>query len=241
MAARIKCASIKQYANGTVKECSQNGRLEYDYFCCMEHQVDAKAYAGEETYNAHINTVNTIAKKPSLYHTYNSQIRPAFASILFAGKRKEEAELLLSVGKNYTEQAKTAWAAAETVLNTVGANEIKTMADEVAVTQQNVKRKQTEGMDLSKLFATDGGSPTKKSKQGSVPIINLLQRGERIQRSVPQSKSKPSTSNAPIPPEIEITAAERRRMAQQMRQALNVPLPSDDDDNLDDDRAPMSH
>ena len=243
MASRVlKCASVKQYANGSIKECNQSGRPEYDYFCCMEHQVAAKEYVGEDAYNAHINTVNTVVRKQSLYHAYNTQVRPAFASTVMAGKSKEEAEFLLSVGKNYTQQAKNAWNATETVLSNPTANEIKAMTDEVTITQQNVKRKQTEDMNLSKLLVTDGGSPTKKTKaaqQVSVPIINLVQRGERILRSANQQSSIPSSSKAPIPPEIHITDNDRRRAEQQMQEAVNAPLP-DDDDDLGDDRAPMS-
>jgi hypothetical protein len=243
MASRgIKCSAIKQTANGSITECVVGGRIEYDWFCCMEHQVDAKKYAGEQAFNAHINRVSMVAKNKSLYHTYNSQIRPAFASILVAGKRKEEAEFIMSVGMEYTQQAKDAWAAAETVMNTAGANELKTMTDEVTATQQNVKRKQTEDINLSKLFEKDEGSPTKKNKQVSVPIINLVQRGERILRSVnlsQQQPSIPSTSTAPVPPATQINEQERTRIAAEMQNAANIPLP-DEDDDLNEDGAPMS-
>jgi hypothetical protein len=203
----------------------------------MEHQFDAKKYAGDEAYNAHVSTVATVAKQKGLYHTYNEQIRPAFASILSAGKRKEEAEFLVSVGKNYTEAAKNAWNAAETVLTAAGATEIKAMTTEVAATQLNVKRKKDEDINLSKLFVKDEGSPTKKAKAQQFTPLPTRATAQRTTKT--SQRSIASTSTATNPLEIPITAELLRQSEEMLHKAVNEPLP-DDDDDLQDDNAPMS-
>jgi hypothetical protein len=231
----IKCASVKQYANGNIKECNSAGRVEYDWFCSMEHQSDAKKYAGEATYNTHCNRVQTVLKNKALYQSFNAQIRPAFASIIMARKQKEEAEFLMSAGMEYAMTANEAWSETQNTLNNAQADELKALTDAVTKTQQNVKKRQTDTIDLSKLNTSE--SPTKKAKAQQFTPLPTRATAQRTTKT--SQRSIASTSTATNPLEIPITAELLRQSEEMLHKAVNEPLP-DDDDDLQDDNAPMS-
>jgi hypothetical protein len=245
----MKCAGVRQAANGKLTECKTNGKLEYDWFCSYEHQREAKQYAAD-AYDAHAQRVNTVAMKKALIPSYNTKIRPAFISIIMANKRKEEAEFVLSAGVEYTAKAKQAWINAEDTYSTDSAGELKTLFADVTQTKQSIKRKLSEAPDLSLLNSSQEfpetpevtsplPSPVQKKAKVTPEEANPVQvKPEPVDdpnRAGPSNYRQPPVPAAHMPhiPQVP-TAADLRTAEELMQAALNAPLPNDDDMEFDE-------
>lgn len=107
----MKCSGVRVLSKG-YKLCEKKATNEYEGYCSYEHDKQASTYASAKAYEDHMTTISIIKKKPTLYKGFNTQIRPAFASIIEAGMAKEQLEMLNRFGPTVTQNAKEAWKSA---------------------------------------------------------------------------------------------------------------------------------
>lgn len=251
MVPSLKCTGVRAGKGGKLAVCGRNGRWEFDGFCCAEHMDDGKRYAGK-AYAPHVEKVQQVMRNKSLTSSYNDKIRPAFSSIIMAGKQKEAAEFVLNVGSDYVAQAREAWDDAAAAVSSEKATALDKDVREVAETRKNIKRKMKESAPASLLVSSQETPPASLELQDNPlysPAASPAAKRVKVeavkpepQQSLPRAASTTFTESdsdsdsenenhpaAPAAP-ADVEAQQLAELNAQVEHAAQQPLPDDGDD-----------
>lgn len=172
----MKCSAVRDTNKNGFQPCGQMAKFEFEGFCCLEHNEQAKKYAGS-AYVKHVAHYKSFIGKKDVFRMFNEDFRPVFASVVEAGKKHEREQLLKTIGLEYATMAKSAWQTVDAVKNEVGQLlqvEVKEARDAV----KNAKRvrehtaltdimRRTVSSDDDKSLSSPNPVPKQKAKSGS--------------------------------------------------------------------------
>lgn len=246
MSTSAKCACVRAVKK-QLQLCGRNARFEYDGFCCQEHMNDAKQYAAP-SYDEHVARVHQVMKNKSLVLGFNERVRPMFASIIMAGKQKEEAEFVCAAGAAYGNQAEAAWDTTRAVFESNAADSFSKHVSAVSKCRLSIKRKMDE-QSVMDLFSNNLCEPD----DAHVPEVPVAKRVKvevkpepvvepdhvDIPAGVPLDADAADVGNGAGPAPAGGDAAggldaDVAHLNRQVEHAAQQPLP-DDDEDMDED------
>jgi len=158
MGEQLKCSGVRHY-KGKLDVCAKIGKLEMNGFCSLEHDNDAKKYAGVVAYDEHVANFKRVSINKSLTHVFNNRVRPVFGSIVMAGWKKEEEEFVQNASSSYMETAKSAWDSTKATVESDKAKQFSDSIKQIADTRRSIKRKQDEEYSVKALTDTQEEEP----------------------------------------------------------------------------------
>lgn len=208
---------------------------------------DGKRYAAK-AYAKHTAKVHHVLRNKSLTSSYNEKIRPAFSSIIMAGKQKEAAEFVLDVGSDYVTQAREAWGDAAAAVDNEKATQLDKDVREVAQTRKNIKRKMKESAPVDLLVGSQE-SPLPSPQMENNPLYSPpdTPAAKRVKAEPVKVEPEP-VEPEPVPPpavvedsenenasedtdeEADEEAKQQAEMEAMVKNAAQQPLPDDGDD-----------
>ena len=139
----IKCSALRDVRKA-VKPCGRNGKLEFDGFCCYEHQQDALKYSGT-AYPVHVANYRRALENKALVGVFNDDLRFAFVSVQEAGRKHEREQFLHSCGAEYAGFVKVAWESVASVA-TQGTEQMHDSIQQARMAKAGAKRVRNQGM-----------------------------------------------------------------------------------------------
>jgi len=145
------------------------GKFELDGFCSLEHKQDTKDAVPEKSYTKHVEKFKEALLNKTYIPTFNEKVRPAFASLIIACKKKQQVQYATDATIELTSDAQQAWEETNAALDSETAQALDAKEKELLQVRKSIKRKESTPkvsilVDSQELLSPEQSPATKKPK-----------------------------------------------------------------------------
>lgn len=249
MARTQKCGCAITGRDGTHRLCDKSGHFRYKGFCTPSHLEDALKYAPDAV-DDYLADYMAVMNNPRLLAGFNSKVRVVFYNRVLAGISKEEAKFVNASTSKMGKHAAKGWKEAHDEHHSDEAEGIKHDVAVINAFKNGVKRKQSDDCGLEQLegFAKHDAKHDAGERRRALPrrvrrrvVIDSDSDDEPV---APPLLALPApgwahvvieeiVEEVPAPHHQPVHDAEVQHLNDDVARAAALPLPEDDEEEMD--------